>query len=118
MTTNNTTPVETLFEKIENYGNTTIKLFHSNVIDTSAEVVSSLALQFVIFMVVVFFTLMLNIGLAFWIGELLGKTYYGFFIIGGAYMLLASSLLLLGHKWIKTPISNIMITQMSKKKIV
>lgn len=114
----NATPIESLFEKAEEYSKTSIELFKLNVVDKSAEVVSSLAVRLVIFIVVALFVLILNIGLALWIGELLGKTYYGFFVISGCYALIALVIHLFRHQWIKYPISNYIITQMLKQKSV
>ena len=51
----NATPIEILFEKAEEYSKTTIELFKLNAIDKSAEVVSSLAVRLVIFIVVALF---------------------------------------------------------------
>ena len=79
----NQTPIEALFEKAEDYSKTTLELFKLNAIDKTAEIVSSLAVRLAILLAVVLFVLVLNIGVALWIGELLGKTYYGFFVVAG-----------------------------------
>jgi hypothetical protein len=113
---NNTTPIESLIERAEDYSKTTIELFKLNAIDKSADVVSSLATQLAIFTAVVLFTLTINIGIALWIGELLGKAYYGFFIVGGFYTIIALLLHTFREQWIKTPVSNSIITHMLKKK--
>lgn len=112
----NATPLEILFEKAEEYSKTTIELFKLNAIDKSAEVVSSLAVRLVIFIVVALFTLIINIGIALWLGELLGKTYFGFFVIGGCYALVIILLYTFRHKLIKYPVSNSIISQMLKQK--
>jgi phosphoglycerol transferase MdoB-like AlkP superfamily enzyme len=115
---NNATPVETLFENAQDYSKTTLELFELNVIHKSAQAVSSLAAKMAVFTVVALFILIINIGTGLWIGELLGKSYYGFFAIAGFYAFLAILLFAFGHKWIKTPISNAIITQLLKQKIV
>lgn len=117
MNDNNTTPVETLFEKIEGYSKSKIQLFALNTIDKSADVVSSLATRLIITMVITMFVITVNIGIVFWIGELLGTYYYGFFIISIFYMLMGLLLYIFGNIWIKTPISNTIISQMLKQKI-
>jgi len=108
--------VESLFDKAENYSKTTIELFKLNAIDKSADVVSSLISRLAILIVVAMFILIFNIGIALWLGELLGKFYYGFFIVGGFYALLAVLLQTFRHEWIKYPISNTIISQMLKQK--
>ena len=107
-----------LFEKAKDYSETTIELFKLNAIDKSAELGSSLVARLAIFMVVALFFLIINMGIALWIGELLGKTYYGFFVIGGFYVLVAILLHTFRHQWIKTPVSNSIINQMLKQKAV
>jgi hypothetical protein len=117
MENNTPTAVELLFEKAENYGKTTIELAKLNVIDTLAEVVSSLATQLALSIVVAMFLLTVNIGIALWVGELLGKTYYGFFVVAGAYTFLAILLYTFRNQWIKLPISNTIISKMLKTRI-
>ncbi len=113
----NATPIETLFEKAENFSKTTIELFKMNAIDKSAEVASTLAVHLVISMVVALFTLIINIGIALWIGEMLGKYYYGFFIVGAFYIFLIILLYTFRNQWIKYPISNSIISQILKEKL-
>jgi hypothetical protein len=60
----NTTPIEKLFERAEDYSRTSIELFRLNAIDKSAEIISSIATKSAILLVVVSFVLFLNIGLA------------------------------------------------------
>ncbi len=106
------TPIESLFEKVEDYGRTSIELFKLNTIDKSADLVSSLATKTVIFIFVAMFILSINIGLALWLGEVLGKSYYGFFVVGGIYALIAIPVYVFRHQWIKEPVNNAVITKM------
>ncbi|MGG9962576.1 hypothetical protein [Ferruginibacter sp. SUN106] len=113
---NNATAIETLFEKASEYGKTSIELYKLQAIDKTAEVVSSLATRLVITIVVALFIVSANIGLALWIGELLGKTYYGFFVIAGAWALIALLVYAFRNQWIKEPVSNTMIIKMLQQK--
>lgn len=110
----NATPVARLFEKVEDYCKTTIELYKLKAIDHTAGVVSSFSVRLAIFMVVALFTLFISIGFAWWIGEYLGKIYFGFFVIGGFYLLIAIVLFIFRHRWIKYPVSNYIITQFTK----
>ena len=110
--TDNATPVATLLEKAENYSKTTIELFKLHAIDKSADVLSSLVSRIAVLMAVALFILIINIGIALWIGKLLGESYYGFFVIGGFYALIAILLYTFEHQLIKTPVSNSIIKQM------
>ena len=114
----NTTPLGTLFKRAEEYGNTTIELIKLNAIDKSADVVSSLVSRLAIILTVSLSLLIVNIGFAFWIGKILGDYFYGFFIVGGFYAIVAFLLHTFRHQWIKNPVSNSIIKQMLKKKII
>ena len=112
---NSTTTIEKLIEKAEVYIKTTFELHKLNAICRVAEIFSSLAVKLAIAVVVVFFSLMINIGLALWIGDLLGKFYYGFFVIASFYLLLILILYVFRNKWIKNPASNFIISQSLKE---
>jgi len=109
------TPLETLFEKAEKYSKTTIELAKLQAIEKSADVVSGLAVQLVIFMGVILSVLILNIGLALWIGDLLGKSYYGFFAVAGGYAILAFLLYSFRDR-VRTPLHNMIIVQLLKQR--
>lgn len=112
---NRTTTLEKLIEKIEIYVKTTFDLFGCNLVYKSADIISVIAAKLSIATVVVLSFLFASIGLALWIGEQLEKIYYGFFIVAGAYVLLACILSILKNIWIKRPISNFIIKQTLKK---
>jgi hypothetical protein len=115
---NNTTisSIEELIEKTEDYGKTSLELFKLHLIDKTSEVISYLISQVVIFFIVVLFILILNIGLSLWIGEILGKTYYGFFALSGFYVVVAVILYASRNKLLKQPSKNSIIVQMQKIK--
>jgi len=111
-----TTPIATLFERAEDYTKTTIKLLKLTAVDKSAEIVSSLFSLLVVSMTVVLSIIIISIGVALWLGKLLGDTYYGFFIIGACYLLTAILFRIFREQWLKYPISNSIIRQMMKQK--
>lgn len=104
------TPIESLFEKAEAYGKTTLKLIKLQAIDKASELISTILSWIIMIIVVALFFIVLNIGIALWLGELLGKTYYGFFIVSGIYAILAIIFLI----WIRKPINNAIISKMIK----
>ena len=114
--TDNTTPIATLFERAEDYTKTSMKLLKLNAVDKSAEIVSSLFSLLVVSMTVVLSIVIISLGVALWLGKLLGHTFYGFFIIGTLYMVLALLFRVFREKWFKYPISNSIIKQMMKQK--
>jgi phosphoglycerol transferase MdoB-like AlkP superfamily enzyme len=110
------TTIEILFEKVEDYTRTTVELAKLKVIDTSADVLSSLISRLIIAIVFAMFMLLLNFGFSFWIGELLGNFYFGFFIMAVIYLILSIVLYSYKDQWIKMPISDFIITKMLKNK--
>ena len=109
-------PIESLFEKAEDYSRTSIHLFKLNTIDKSADVVSSLAANSVMMFIAAMFILSIHIGLALWLGELLGKSYYGFFVLAGAYALIAAPVYIYRNQWIKEPVNSAVISKLLQKK--
>lgn len=112
----NATPIATLLEQVEDYSKTSIELFKLNAIDKTAEIASSFASSMVTLYLVALSLLIVNIGLALWIGEMLGNSFYGFFIIGGFYGLVAILVHIFRQQWIKYPVSNSVIKQMLAQK--
>lgn len=112
----NPTTIEMLLEKAENYTKTSIELAKLQAVDKVADVVSSLVSVIVIAIVVGIFLMLTNLGLAFWLGELLGNTYYGFFALAGFYLLVALLVVSMKKQLVKIPVSNMLITSLLKEK--
>ncbi len=106
--------IEDLFEKAEEYVKTNIEIAKLKATDKVASIVSSLVAKMAILISVFFFLLMLNIGIAFWLGVLLGQTHYGFMVVASFYAILVLFLYIFRDKLIKTPINNSIILQMLK----
>lgn len=104
--------VESLIEKSEQYGKTTFKLLKLKTLDKSADVSSNVVSWLVVVVFAVLFFLILNIGVALWAGELLGKSYYGFFAVSGFYALLAIIFGIFRKQLVKKPINNSIISQL------
>lgn len=108
------TAIEMLLEKAEDYGKTTVELMKLKAINSLADIISSFAIRITLITVIALFLFIVNIGVALWIGDLLGKSYYGFFVVAAFYGLLAILLRSYMHKWVKVPVSNFIIEQMLK----
>lgn len=103
--------INSLIEKGEQYGKTTLELLKLKTLDKSADVASNLVSWLIVVIFAVLFFLILNIGIALWIGELLGKSYYGFFVVAGFYALLALIFGIFRKQLIKNPVNNSIIDQ-------
>lgn len=109
---NQSANTSSLFDKMENYTKTSITLFKLNSVERSADVVSSLISRITIVAIASLFILFANVGLAIWIGKVLGEYYLGFFIVSGFYIILMILTFILRNKAIKKPISDMMIKKM------
>jgi len=114
---NNATHLETLFVKAEEYSKTTIKLLKLQAVDKTVDIISFFVIRLVLFITVALFIIILSIGASFWIGELLGKFYYGFLVVGGLYGL-AAIVLYFSRQQLVRPVSDSIIVQIIKQKII
>jgi len=103
-----------LFKDAGDYIETRIDLLKLKAIDKSSDVASSVVTGLTTLLFGCFALLILNIGLALWIGDLLGKDYLGFFVIAGFYILLALLLHIFRNTWIKGPVTTIIIKKLLK----
>ncbi len=92
--------IEKLLERVVEYGKTSAELLKLKALDKASDVFSSLVLRSVAIILIASFMLFLNFGLAFWLGEITGKSYYGFFLVGGFYILIFVVIFLFMRKWI------------------
>jgi hypothetical protein len=106
--------IELLFEKVEIYGQTTIELTKLKVLETTTHVITSLISRLIVIIMISIFILVINIGIALMLGEFLGKSYYGFFIIAAFYLAGGIVLHFFIRGWIQKPISELIIKQSLK----
>ena len=106
--------IETLLENVLDYGKTTVELAKLKALDKSSDIISSFVPHSVVLLLISAFVLFLNLGLAFWLGDILGRTYYGFFVISAFYCLAGSFIHFFMHKRLKRTFRNFFIKQMLK----
>ena len=80
---------ESLYEKAVDYGVTSLELIKLKALDKTSDVASSFLPNAIVYVVIASFLLLVNFGLAFWLGEILGKVFLGFFIVAGLYGVIA-----------------------------
>ena len=110
----NAQQLESLLEKATDYGKTSFELIKLKALDKSSDVVSTLTARSVVLVIIASFMLFLNLGLALWLGEILGKTFYGFFVIAAFYGIAGLFVHFFMHKWIKRIACNYFIKQVLK----
>jgi hypothetical protein len=102
-------PFETLLERGEEYGKTSLELIKLRALDKTSVVTSEIAVNVFVFVLIAAFFLMGTTGVALWLGEILGKLWYGFFVVAGFYGIAALVLHFFLHKWLKRVFSNFII---------
>ena len=103
--------IESLFEKAEAYGKTTYELSKLKLLETTNIVVASLIAKLSVIIMISMFSFVLSIAISLWLGDLLGKVYYGFFIVAGFYLIVGIVLHFFLHSWVRKPISELIIKQ-------
>jgi|SRR5690606_2022598 hypothetical protein len=108
--------IESLYNKVKEYTETTIELYKLNAIEASADVLSSIVARIVFILVFALFTLFINVTISLLIGNLLGAYYWGFLIVSGFYLIIMVLLYYYNGKLIKAPITNLVIEKLLKPK--
>jgi len=103
--------IEPLLEKAESYSKTSFELLKLKAVDKTADLSSTLASRALFTIIVSLFAFTVNIAVALWLGELLGKAYYGFLVVASCYAL-AGIIVLAIHPFIKTRVNNAVIKQL------
>lgn len=107
--------IETLFNKVEDYSKTSIELLKLNAIDKTADLVSTLLTQMILFVVGMAFILLSSIGVAFWLGTYFDSNAIGFFIVGGFY-LVVTLLFFFVRKKMKAPIRELVLSNLIEQR--
>ena len=105
---------ESLLFKAGEYAETKATILKLKVADKTSDTVSDAAAAMVVILFAGLFTVMLSVGLALLLGEWLGKTWYGFFIIAGFYGIAGIVFYINRKNFVKTPVSNFIIGKFLK----
>lgn len=106
--------IETLLERATEYGKSGYELAKLKALDKSSDVLSTLTANSVVLIILSSFILFLNLGLAFWLGEILGRIYFGFFVVAAFYGISGILIYFFLHDWIKKVVSSKFISQVLK----
>jgi hypothetical protein len=106
--------LDSLLDSVEEYGKTSIELLKLKTLDKTSDVASTIISRAIAIFILFMFFLIITIGIAIWLGEIIGKYSYGFFIVAAFYGLTGIILFFFMHKRIKTLINNSIIKQIFK----
>jgi len=106
--------LESLLESAIDYGKTSLDIAKYKALDRGSAIVSSFISHSVVIILIASFMIFLNLGLAFWLGKILGEIYLGFFVVSAFYIITVLIFHFLIHKRLKKYISNSIIKNVLK----
>jgi len=111
---NNAKLIESLLENAAEFGKTSIELIKLKALDKSADFLSSFIPHTVTGILLAAFVFFFNLGLAFWLGEIFGRIFLGFFVVAAFYGIAALILHFFMHRWLKSKVNDFFIKQVLK----
>lgn len=106
--------IESLLDKTTEYIKLNIELFKLKLLEKGADVVATMVPQALVFILMTVFILFVNVGLALWLGEILGEPFYGFLTVAGFYLLLSLLVRYVFFKGIKKNIADRIVQELTK----
>ena len=106
--------IETIVSKTGDLVETKAELWKLKTVGKVSETFSSIISIIAIVLLASVALIIISFGAAFWIGEELGKVYYGFLIVGAFYALVGLCVFLMRKSLIKEPMSNLIIDKIIK----
>jgi hypothetical protein len=80
--------IEPLLEKVEEYGKTSLELYTLKIIHKTTDMVCWMVSNIVVLVLLSMFFVFASFALAFWLGNLMDKTYWGFLTVAIFYLIL------------------------------
>ncbi|MDQ2718914.1 MAG: phage holin family protein [Bacteroidota bacterium] len=109
---NKPTSVEELFYKLKDYGDTRLDLLKLKGINKVSSFLSLLIVSVVLIVLLFLVLICITIGLSLIIGALLGKAFYGFFIMAVIYIIIGLVLFSGRKKLLQNPVSDKLIKEL------
>ena len=106
--------IEAIVSKAGQLAETKLELWKLKTVNRIASTVSSLIAVIAVVLCIVVALMIVSFGAAVWIGNSLGQLSYGFFIVGGFYVLVGILLFVFRKPLLKTPLSNLLIDKIVK----
>lgn len=105
---------DSLWKRAIEFGKTNVELIKLKLFDRAVDIISSLIPPTIVFVLVASFLLFLSLGLAIWLGEILGSAYLGFILVAAFYGIMAIIVHFFMHTQIKKIVSDYIIKQVLK----
>jgi hypothetical protein len=106
--------LSSLLDSVEEYGKTTFELFKLKRLDTASDLAGTVISRIAAITAFMSFLVMASFGAAFWLGDVLGRMWYGFFVVAAFYGLLGLVVYFFIHKGLKRIFADMIIHQILK----
>ena len=110
----NAKSLELLLARAVEYAKSSCELIKLKAVDKTADAASSIMSHSFVLVFIASFMLFLNLGIALWLGDFLGKSYYGFMIIAGFYGMIGLFMRVFMYKWLKAKAADCFIKKVLK----
>lgn len=107
--------VEELADTLKEYVNIRIESVKLNAAEKSSIVIANLIAGIIVAMVLLLFIIFASVALSYGLGEWIGKTWAGFLIVAGLYLIVGMGVWFARVKIIRLPIMNALIEQLFSK---
>ena len=104
--------IEPLYQRIEEYGKTSYVLFKLKALEKATGIVSTYVSKTVVMIAFAMAVVLITLALSMWLGEILGKLYFGFACLAGIYSLLGLIFHFLMNSYIKKRVMNSIVSNM------
>ncbi len=106
--------IDNLLSDAGDYIETRTTLWKLKAIESLSDVSGGLVSGMGMIVISSFVIIIFSIGISLLIGDWVGKSYYGFFIVGGIYTMIGLILYARRGQWLKEPFSNMLIRKILK----
>lgn len=106
--------IEQIYERVEQYVSTSVELYKLKALQKVAETATSILTSVILAFFGLLFLLFVSIGLAIYLGEVLGKMHYGFMIVSGIYLLFAVIVYALRAQVLKDKVNTYIVRKIFK----
>lgn len=105
--------LELLLERAIDYSKTSYEIAKLKALDKGSDIVSSFIPHSIVIILIASFMIFLNLGLAFWLGKILGEIYWGFFVVSAFYIIVGIMFHFIFHKRLKRQICDAIIKKLT-----
>lgn len=106
--------IQQIFHHVENYISTTIELYKLKAYQKVAQIATTVITSVLMGFFGVLFLIFVSIGLAVYLGEVMGRMHYGFMIVAGIYLVLAIIVYALSKKVLKDKFNTMIVRKIFK----